>query len=116
MDVKKILKSITLKDVLIVALVPSVLSAGYYGYKAFKKYQENKKEGIGDIESKDVVIEKTSEIEGDENKVKIDVVSEISEIGEVEKESGAKIIPITRGVSNEEEKEEIVENKIIKEA
>lgn len=46
MDLKRIIK-----NVLFVALVPSVVVAAYYGYKAFKKYK--KKSGSEENKEKD---------------------------------------------------------------
>ena len=94
-----------IKNVLFIALVPSVVVGTYYGYKAIKNWRDNKnKEEDGE--------EKKSEVSGTEEKeVKVDVVSETNKIGEIEKVE-AKIIPITRGLS-ENIKEE---DKKIKEA
>lgn len=42
---KEVLKNITIKDILIVALVPTIITVGYYGVKAYKAYKKKKEEG-----------------------------------------------------------------------
>jgi len=93
-DIKKILKSVTLKDVLIVALVPSVVTVGYYGYKAFKNYRDNK-----------------SEEPNKEGEIEVE-----SEKKEDKKET--KVIPINKDIvkDDEAEKKDIDKTEKLKEA
>ena len=83
---KEILKNITIKDIIIVALVPTVITIGYYGFKAYKAHKEKKKEGeilpsFGGIEG------------GGSEKL------EVSPFGGIKGGGGeeTKVIPITRG-------------------
>lgn len=101
MDKKRIIK-----NVLFVALVPSFVVAGYYGYKAYQNFKR-KKEGEGEDESK-------SNASGEEKEVKVDVISEIKEEGKINApEEKGKVIPITAGIEKKDEEKDI---KIAKEA
>lgn len=126
MDVKKIIKNITLKDVAIVLFVPTVIAAGYYGYKAYKKHKEGKESDDekekqkwkgNSVEAESKTEETKEEIKSSvnaEKKVKVDVISEIQESGKVEVKPETKVIPITAGAKDEEKKE--TETLKIKEA
>ena len=102
MDTKRVIK-----NVLFIALVPSVVVAGYYGYKAIKNYTDKKKK---EGESADENENKSTTIKRPETKV--DVVSEIKEEGKIEEVKEGKVIPITM---NDEDKNEN-EIRIAKEA
>ena len=96
------------KNVLFVALVPTVIVAGYYGYKAFKDYSNKKKEGEEEDENKESEPEK-------DNEVKLNVISESKE----ENKEEAKVIPITRGLTyipKEENEDTVEEMKLSKKA
>jgi len=80
-DFKKILKSVTLKDVFIVVLVPSVVTVGYYGYKAFKNYRDNKSEDHKKEEGTEVEDEKK---EGKKETKVIPINKDIMKDGETE--------------------------------
>ncbi len=75
---KEILKSITLKDVVIVCLVPTVITIGYYGLKAYKAHKKKSEDRSQKLE------------DGSE---KTEVGSEKLE----DKKEETKVIPITKG-------------------
>lgn len=89
------------KNVLFVALVPTVIVAGYYGYKAFKNYSDKNKEGEQD---------ENEESEKD-NEDKSNITS-----SEEENTRETKVIPITRGIEVKPTEEEKEQTKNIKEA
>jgi hypothetical protein len=99
-----------INNVLFIALVPTVITASYYGYKAYKSYKKKKKEGEEEGENKEE--EMTYEMPP-KKESKVNVISELKEEGKVKIET--KVIPITRG-AKEEEKEEKIEDKKVKEA
>jgi len=100
MDVKRIVK-----NVLFIVLVPSVVVAGYYGYK-YMQNRKIKKEEESDDEKSNIdgvvdVKEEKKEVEL-KKEVKVNVISEMKEEGFMEKET--KVIPITRGSLDKLEK------------
>lgn len=58
MDKKRVIKNI-----LFIAFVPSVVVAGYYGYKAIKHYRDKKSGNTKDKEEKEGEENKTEQIE-----------------------------------------------------
>jgi hypothetical protein len=90
-----------IKNVLFIAVVPTVFVAGYYGYKAYQKYKNKDKE----LESEDENIESKDEEE------KLDIKSEEIDEKIDDKNIFGKIIPINRG-----QEKEIKEETKVKEA
>ncbi|MHA1988283.1 MAG: hypothetical protein ACW98D_16730 [Promethearchaeota archaeon] len=86
-----------IKNVLFVAIVPSVFVAGYYGYKAYQKYKNKNEEAESEDENRE---DKDEKLDVDTEKLddKLDV-----------KEIFGKVIPITKG--QEEKIEEINKEK-----
>lgn len=93
-----------IKNVLFIALVPSVVVAGYYGVKAYQKFKNKDKEDLGG-ENKDNELsgnnkEAKSSLSGNnkwvEKEAKIEVISKPDVIGEISEREETKVIPISR--------------------